>query len=97
MKQYKFIYIIIALVFLTNIVRADKRSYVWTYEYQTMEAGEVELEHYLTLSTPISNSFENITSTEHNIEIEVGMTDRFDFSIYQVIKQAPESPLNALP
>ena len=93
MRQYKFIYLIIALVLLTNIVRADKRSYVWTYEYQTMEAGEVELEHYLTISTPLSNSFENVTSTEHNIEVEVGMTDRFDFSIYQVIKQAPESSL----
>ena len=93
MRQYKFIYMIIALVLLTNIVRADKRSYVWTYEYLSMEAGEVELEHYLTLSTPLSNSFEDVASTEHNIEIEVGMTDRFDFSIYQVFKQAPESSL----
>ncbi len=91
MRQYKFIYITIALVLLTNIVRADKRSYVWTYEYQTMEAGEVELEHYLSFSTPSSNSFNGVTTTEHNIEIEVGMTDRFDFSIYQVFKQLPES------
>jgi len=76
---------------LTNIVKADKRSYVWTYEYLTMEAGEVELEHYLTFSTPSSNSFSGVTTTEHNIEIEIGMTDRFDFSIYQVFKQIPES------
>lgn len=93
MRQYKFIYIILALVLLTNIIRADKRSYVWTYEYQTMEAGEVELEHYLTFSTPSSDSFEGITTTDHNIEIEVGMTDHFDFSIYQVFKQTPESQL----
>jgi hypothetical protein len=56
-----------------------------------MEAGEVELEHYLSFSTPSSNSFNGVTTTEHNIEIEVGMTDRFDFSIYQVFKQLPES------
>jgi hypothetical protein len=73
---------------------ADKRSYVWTYEYLTMERGEVELEHYLTFSSPTSNSFEGVTSTDHNIEIEVGMTDRFDFSIYQVFKQTPESVLS---
>jgi hypothetical protein len=59
-----------------------------------MEAGEVEMEHYLTFSSPTANSFEGVTSTEHNIEIEVGMTDRFDFSIYQVFKQAPESSLS---
>lgn len=94
MRQYKFIYIIIALVLITNIIKADKRSYVWTYEYQTMEAGEVELEHYLTFSTPSSESFNDITTTEHNVEIEVGMTDRFDFSIYQVFKQSPDSPLS---
>jgi len=82
---------VVIIMILANIVKADKRSYVWTYEYQTMEAGEVELEHYLTFSTPSSESFNSITTTEHNVEIEVGMTDRFDFSIYQVFKQAPES------
>ena len=77
----------------SNIVWADKRSFVWTYEYQTMEAGEVELEHYLSFSTPSSKSFSGVTTTEHNVEIEIGMTDRFDVGIYQVIKQAPESSL----
>jgi len=93
MKRNTIVVLIISIIAFSTVVSADKRSYVWTYEYQTMEAGEVELEHYLTFSTPLSDSFENITSTEHNIEIEVGMTDRFDFSIYQVIKQAPESSL----
>jgi hypothetical protein len=91
MKQYNLMYIIIALVLLTSTVRADKRSYVWTYEYLTMKAGEVELEHYLSFSTPSSDSFSGITTTEHNIEIEIGMNDRFDVGIYQVFKQAPES------
>jgi len=90
----KYIYIITSVFLFFGSVKADKRSYVWTYEYQTMEAGEVELEHYLTLSSPTANSFEGVTATEHNVEIEVGMTDRFDFSIYQVFKQAPESPLS---
>ena len=84
---------VVITLLLTNIVKADKRSYVWTYEYQTMEAGEVELEHYLSLSTPAIESFNGVTTTEHNLEIEVGMTDHFDFSIYQVFKQLPDSPL----
>jgi len=25
---------------------ADQRSYVWTYEYQTLPRGEAELEYY---------------------------------------------------
>lgn len=92
MRKYVFVTVIILLLFKT--VYADKRSYVWTYEYQTMEAGEVELEHYLTFSTPTSDSFEGTTSIEHNVEIEVGMTDRFDFALYQVFNQAPESQLS---
>ena len=94
MKTFYLRTLLIVLPLLINVVKADKRSYVWTYEYLTMEAGEVELEHYLTFTSPSSNSFEGVTSTEHNIEIEVGMTDRFDFSIYQVFKQGPESQLN---
>ncbi|MEE8478512.1 MAG: hypothetical protein V3S42_00755 [Candidatus Neomarinimicrobiota bacterium] len=93
MKINKFyLQVILGIIFMfSTTIKADKRSYVWTYEYLTMEAGEVELEHYLTFSTPSSDSFKGVTTTEHNIEIEVGMTDRFDFSIYQVFKQLPES------
>lgn len=73
---------------------ADKRNYVWTYEYKTMEAGEAEVEYYLTFSTPDSGTFKDQTTAEHQVELEVGMTDRFDFAIYQVFKQAPDQSLN---
>jgi len=56
-----------------------------------MEKGEVELEHYLTFSTPLSKSFKGVTTTDHNIELEIGMNDRFDFAIYQVFSQTPNS------
>jgi hypothetical protein len=90
-KLINLFYIAIILMH-PSLIYGDERSYVWTYEYKTMEAGEVELEHYLTFSSPSSDSFNGVTSTEHNLEIEVGMTDRFDFSIYQVFKQAPDAP-----
>ena len=72
---------------------ADQHSYVWTYEYKTMKKGEAEIEHYLTLSTPDRRHIEGTMSTEHQFELEVGMTDRFDFSIYQIFKQAPGEDL----
>jgi hypothetical protein len=72
---------------------ADWRSYVWTYEYQTVERGGAEFETYLTLSTPDDDRMRDITTTEHQLELEVGMTERFDFAIYQVFKQPPGGAL----
>lgn len=83
---------ILGIIFLSSsTIKADKRPYVWTYEYKTLEAGEVEFEHYLTLSTLLSDSFNGITTTDQNIEFEIGMNDRFDFAIYQVFGQTPNS------
>ncbi len=93
LNQYYFL-MLFGIIFLSSsIIKADKRSYVWTYEYKTLEAGEVEFEHYLTLSTPLSDSFKGVTTTDHNIEFEIGMNDRFDFAVYQVFGQVPESSL----
>lgn len=72
---------------------ADKRNYVWTYEYQTMKRGEAEVEDYFTISTPDSGGFKGKAIVEHQIELEVGMTDRFDFAIYQIFRQKPDEPL----
>jgi len=77
------------LIIFSSLAHGDSRLYVWTYEYKTMESGVVELEHYLTLSSPSLDSFEGQTSTEHNIELEIGMNDRFDFAVYQVFTQPP--------
>ena len=70
----------------------DKRSYVWTYEYLTLDEGEAELEYYSTLSTLDTGDFKGTTSSEHQLELEVGMGG-FDFAIYQVFDQASEEKL----
>lgn len=83
---------ILLLVMLTlsmSILRADNRSYVWTYEYMTMNKGEAEIEHYTTFSSPNKDLLDGTVTTEHNIEVEVGMTDHFDVSIYHNFKQKP--------
>jgi hypothetical protein len=68
---------------------ADQRNYVWTYEYKTMKRGEVELEYYHTLLSPERSKMKGITTTEQQMELEIGMTDKFDFSIYQRYSQKP--------
>jgi len=72
---------------------ADKRRYVWTYEYQTMERGEAEVEQYLTFSTPDAGAQKGNTTTKYELEYEVGMSDRFDFAVYNVFKQKPNQDL----
>jgi len=69
---------------------ADQRSYVWTYEYLTVPGGDAEIETYFTMSSPDKRKLKGNTTTEHKFEIEVGMTDRFDFAIYHVFSQSPE-------
>ena len=75
--------------FLSKDSLADQRFYVWTYEYKTVEKGGAEVENYFTLSTPDIGHIKGTTSSEHQIELEVGMTERFDFSIYQIFNQDP--------
>jgi hypothetical protein len=84
---------IIALLILTSKTFPDNRLYVWTYEYKTMERGEAELEYYLTFSTPDRSHLKGNMSAEHQLELEVGMTDNFDFSIYQTFQQDPNEYL----
>jgi hypothetical protein len=84
---------VLAILVLTGPASADQRYYVWTYQYQTMERGTAEFESYTTFSTyDLEDQSEN-TASEHQFELEVGMTDRFDFSIYQVFGSDPGEAL----
>ncbi len=92
-KYMVFLILMMLTSWLTSEAYADRRSYVWTYEYLTMERGEAELESYFTLSTPDMGDMEGNTVTDLQFELEVGMSDRFDFAIYQVFSQYPEESL----
>lgn len=63
--------------------RADSRSYVWTYEYMTMPESAAEVEYYLTLKVPDTDARE-ISSWQHQVELEYGLTPRWDIALYQV-------------
>jgi hypothetical protein len=70
-----------------NSAKADRRSYVWTYEYQTMPKGESEVEYYMTHKVPDFHKYDDKNTWEHQAEYEYGLTDRWDISIYQRWKQ----------
>ena len=66
---------------------ADQRHFVWTYEYKTVSRGEAEFEHYYTTSYPNASDLSVSTKTGHQLELEIGMNERFDFAIYHQFEQ----------
>lgn len=79
--------LIIVLFGGTGNLYADWRGYVWTYEYITMPKGMAELEYYLTTIVPDADE-SDINTWKHWIELEYGITNRWDISIYQQFKQS---------
>lgn len=70
------------IVLLPLASLADRRNYVWTYQYQTMPAQATELEFYQT-----TNLKEIADAWEYRIEVEQGLTNRLDVSVYQIFTQ----------
>ena len=75
------------LVFLgtVGLAFADAKSYVWTYEYQTLSKGMAEVEYWLTAQVPDSKE-SNVNTWQHWLELEYGITDHWDVSLYQMLK-----------
>lgn len=69
---------------------ADQRNYVWTYEYSTISKGSTEIEFY---STAVAKNTATGKASEwtQQVELEYGITDHLDVSMYQVFKQPPHS------
>jgi len=63
--------------------KADRRGYVWTYEYMTMPKGESEVEYYLTHKATDFHKYDNKNTWEHQLEYEYGLTDKLDIALYQ--------------
>lgn len=79
---------IIGLLFVFAIQsHADKRSYVWTYEYQTLPGCAAEIEYYMTNELP-DRSNPQLNKWNHWVELEAGITDRLDVALYQQFSQS---------
>lgn len=85
----KFLGFVFMMLVLTEVIKADWRYYVWTYEYKVMKEEWLELEHYITFSTPVRDEMRGSIMTEHQIEIETGIAKNTDFAIYQIFNQNP--------
>ena len=67
-----FVFSLLTVATLAQVSFADERSYVWTYEYQTMYKGESEAEAYETIKIP-KKSDSGIKTLEHWIEYELSL------------------------
>jgi hypothetical protein len=86
-SQRLYIICIFALaIIFTSQASADRRHFVWTYQYQTMPAGSAELEHYMNYKLADTDN-PDAGNYSHQLEIEVGITDRWDISLYQMFSQ----------
>ncbi|UCC96978.1 MAG: hypothetical protein JSW66_14170 [Phycisphaerales bacterium] len=75
--------IVLLLLGFSSLAYADRRAYVWTYEYMTMPEGASELEYYLTTKVPDLHKYDDRNSWEHQVEYEYGLTDFWDIAVYQ--------------
>ena len=75
--------------------RADRRIFPFTYGYMTLPGGGFEIEHYLDaklkrFDDPATDGkVENDLGVDwrHQLELEYGITDRWDFGLYNVFEQ----------
>ena len=72
---------------LSSAGLADRRSYVWTYEYQTMPKGTAEIEYYLSHKISDWDNYDDKNTWEQAVELEYGLTDHWDVAIYQTWQQ----------
>lgn len=73
--------VLVVIFAIAVSARADRRKYVWTYAYQTMPAKTTELELYQTSRLAESDLW------EFRVEIEHGLTRRWDVSLYEIFAQ----------
>lgn len=71
-------------------VHAAQRTYVWTEEYQTLAKGNAELEYWNTATTQDLQK-RSASDWAQKVELEYGVTDHLNVSLYEVFEQAADS------
>ena len=69
---------------------AAQRNYVWTEEYGTLAKGNAEVEFWQTAVTHDIQT-RNASEWTQQIELEYGITDRFNAALYNVYEQSVDS------
>lgn len=86
----KKIYLIGILAFITMAEKANAqdRHFVWTYESTTAPKGGIDIEPWITYRTGRENFY---TRLDTRLEIETGITDRLQTSVYFNTKHTSEA------
>ncbi|MBK9034145.1 MAG: hypothetical protein IPL61_23270 [Myxococcales bacterium] len=86
----------VALVAVPAIAHADRRSFSRTYEYMTMPEGQTEVEVY---STWARATWDDGALETHQLQLEIehGLTDRWDVSLYHAFDQASGDLMTTVP
>jgi len=73
-----------------HMAPAAQRTYVWTEEYGTLAKGNAEFEYWNTATT---RDIQTRSASDWNqkVELEYGITDHLNVSLYQVFEQAADS------
>ncbi|MEE8578129.1 MAG: hypothetical protein V3T31_12820 [candidate division Zixibacteria bacterium] len=78
---------LLAMLMFAGSANADRRKYVWTYQYGTIAQENTEIEFYQTTKLNDKDKW------EYRIEIEHGLTPNWDMSIYQIFAQVEDESL----
>ena len=78
------------LTFAAGPARADQRDFVRAYEYATQPEGNLEFELWTDVAAPRGGPFADSLVT-HRVELEYGLTDRWDVSLYHVFEHGGPS------
>jgi hypothetical protein len=73
------------------LARADRRYYAETYNAATAEPGGLDVELWSTLYRA-PEAGEGVQLWEHQLELETGLTERWDLALYNVFQQAQGGP-----
>ncbi len=75
----------LAALLLAFPAAADRRTMIRAYEYQTQPQGNLEFELWNEFATPRSSFADSLIT--HKLELENGLTDRWDVALYHVFLQ----------
>jgi hypothetical protein len=77
---------IVAAILCLSLARADEKRFTYSYEPETLPAGGLELEQWITLRTQRTREGEvkqgNYNKWELREELEYGVTDNYSVSLY---------------
>jgi hypothetical protein len=90
-KLLSFVALMMLCFGLGGEVQAAQRNFVWTEEYGTLATGNAEVEFWNTAKTEDIQT-RNASDWNQQVELEYGITDHFNASLYQVYEQPADEP-----